>query len=584
MKSLKKKKLPIIMAASALVVAAAGFGLMGHSATLASADTPNPGPNTITQKDYFGNNVKITVEYVDDTYYLADFTRNIYVYNGNNDSNPNDLINGIGNLLPYASTTGEFEPIAVSVFYNLVAAYDFYNEENLGFDWKGINNGNDDVWGNLNDRRDSEYPIYAFTHVNYSSYERQNTTFNYYDDLKASWIFVGDGFVGSGTPARTLSHQGAALDILAHEYHHGITKFLSKGLAYSGESGALDEAFSDIFGLLVAGADKNLSPDVDAFWEFGADGTVAGDALRSFKNPPYYYQYSSRYVCNSHAFGQHDNSCDNGGVHYNSMIASYVQYAACKKLPGYFTIENIAQLWIETIKTIPANATLIDFAEKIRTAAANLNFSEEAQQAIADALDESGYPKTYKVTFQYEDGTVIGTDVVREGNEASIAARPSKPSTNQYYYTFTGWDKDVSSVHEDMVVTALFDESLREYVVKFVMDDGTVISQSVLTYGSEIVPPADPQKASDDEYSYTFAGWDGLAETVTGNLTITAIFEAHALKTPDEEKPDKDSSGCGTVNPTVGGISGGIGGGLALLTLGGALLAITTIRKKSDNQ
>lgn len=53
----------------------------------------------------------------------------------------------------------------------------------------------------------------------------------------------GDGEPGSRIPVPLI-----AIDIVAHEFTHGLTEF-SANLIYSDESGALNESFSDIYGV-----------------------------------------------------------------------------------------------------------------------------------------------------------------------------------------------------------------------------------------------------------------------------------------------------------------------------------------------
>lgn len=86
---------------------------------------------------------------------------------------------------------------------------------------------------------------------------------------------------------------------------------------YQNESGALNEAISDIFGTLVEYYD-NRNPD----YEIGEDiytPKVANDALRSMSDPTKYGDpdhYSKRYTGTS----------DNGGVHTNSGIINKQAY------------------------------------------------------------------------------------------------------------------------------------------------------------------------------------------------------------------------------------------------------------------
>lgn len=103
-------------------------------------------------------------------------------------------------------------------------------------------------------------------------------------------------------------------DVVAHELTHGVTSSESN-LIYSNESGALNEAWSDIFGALV---DRQEGATGNDIWLIGEDiytpGT-AGDALRNMADPKSqgdYDYYPTRYT----------GSADNGGVHSNSGIAN----------------------------------------------------------------------------------------------------------------------------------------------------------------------------------------------------------------------------------------------------------------------
>jgi vibriolysin len=126
------------------------------------------------------------------------------------------------------------------------------------------------------------------------------------------WYGNGDG--------STMIPLGQALDVVAHELTHGVTQFESN-LTYSGESGALNESLSDVFGAAVeAWADGAVSADT---WKIGEDiytPGIADDALRYMNNPTtdgYSYDYyPERYTGTN----------DNGGVHWNSGISNLAFY------------------------------------------------------------------------------------------------------------------------------------------------------------------------------------------------------------------------------------------------------------------
>lgn len=116
---------------------------------------------------------------------------------------------------------------------------------------------------------------------------------------------------GDGVTFAPLSQDA---DVVAHELTHGVTE-RSSGLIYQNESGALNEAWSDIFGALV---DKQEGATGDAIWLIGEDVYTPnnpGDALRNMADPAAfgdYDYYPTRYTGTS----------DNGGVHWNSGIAN----------------------------------------------------------------------------------------------------------------------------------------------------------------------------------------------------------------------------------------------------------------------
>lgn len=124
-----------------------------------------------------------------------------------------------------------------------------------------------------------------------------------------SQLVYGDG---DGT---NFSPLGNSLDVGAHELTHAVTTY-SANLTYQNESGALNEATSDIMASAVeAWKDGAVTTDT---WKVGEDiytPGVAGDALRSMADPTAsgdYDYYPTRYV----------GSADYGGVHSNSGIAN----------------------------------------------------------------------------------------------------------------------------------------------------------------------------------------------------------------------------------------------------------------------
>jgi thermolysin len=142
-------------------------------------------------------------------------------------------------------------------------------------------------------------------------------------------FYAGRGIMvyGEGLPAgvtvggRQWNYFSGALDVVAHELAHGVTDYTS-GLIYRNESGALNEAFSDIIGTSVEYFYQQAgSGYLKADYLLGEDLTAPSGALRSMADPQAYDDpdhYSKRYT----------GTADNGGVHSNSGIANHAFYLA----------------------------------------------------------------------------------------------------------------------------------------------------------------------------------------------------------------------------------------------------------------
>ncbi|HET9987295.1 MAG TPA: M4 family metallopeptidase [Kofleriaceae bacterium] len=118
-----------------------------------------------------------------------------------------------------------------------------------------------------------------------------------------------------------------ALDVTAHELTHAVTE-ATAGLVYQDESGALNEASSDIMGAVV---EEHHAGAVSAnTWLVGEDvytPNTPGDALRYMSNPTLDAPiYNNQYSSADYYPERFMQSLDNGGVHFNSGIANLAFY------------------------------------------------------------------------------------------------------------------------------------------------------------------------------------------------------------------------------------------------------------------
>lgn len=136
----------------------------------------------------------------------------------------------------------------------------------------------------------------------------------------------------------------------------------------------------------------------------------------------------------------------------------------------------------------------------------------------------------YEILFVDEDDSEISRQNYHYGQIVVIPLDPSKESDGRYHYTFAGWDSEVSPVDGNKTYRATYNAILREYTIKFVDEDGSLISSNVYHFEDDVVPPADPSKESDGDYEYFFAGWDSEIVPVDGDKTYTATYSSQRIE------------------------------------------------------
>ena len=154
-------------------------------------------------------------------------------------------------------------------------------------------------------------------------------------------------------------------------------------------------------------------------------------------------------------------------------------------------------------------------------------------KTIVNCTSDTTYTATYAsnyinytVVFKNYNGTVLSTKTYHYGDTVTVPTTPTKPADNTYTYSFAGWDSNVTGCTGNKVYTATYASNYIDYTVIFKNYDGTVLSSKTYHYGDTIIAPNTPNKPEDDEYTYTFAGWDSSVVACNGNKTYTAMFNS----------------------------------------------------------
>lgn len=181
----------------------------------------------------------------------------------------------------------------------------------------------------------------------------------------------------------------ASLDVIAHEITHGHTQYLCN-LGYSGQTGALNEHISDVFGSMVKQWARNQAAN-EADWLIGAElfgPGVAARGIRSLAAPGTAYDdpvlgtdpqpaHMRDYVVTAD---------DNGGVHINSGIPNHAFYILATTLGGY-SWEQAGRIWFATVSEhLSSDANFNDFARAtVAVAGALYGEGGNVQLSVAQA-------------------------------------------------------------------------------------------------------------------------------------------------------------------------------------------------------
>lgn len=168
------------------------------------------------------------------------------------------------------------------------------------------------------------------------------------------------GKPGPESPFKTFM----LLDVAGHEVTHGVTE-LESGLQYRGQSGALNESLSDVFGNLIKQyAEKQTADKGD--WLVGGGiwkDNIKGRALRDMMNPGTAYDDPSlgKDPQPAHMKDYMKTWGDNGGVHYNSGIPNKA-FATFAVDVGGNAWDAPGHIWFAARKAAGADASFASFA------------------------------------------------------------------------------------------------------------------------------------------------------------------------------------------------------------------------------
>ncbi|MDT8324156.1 MAG: M4 family metallopeptidase [Bacteroidota bacterium] len=194
--------------------------------------------------------------------------------------------------------------------------------------------------------------------------------------------FWNGQFMAFGNGGTVFDPLAGALDIAAHEMTHGVTEYTA-GLEYLNQSGALNEAFSDIFAAMVDRDDWLLGEDVTR-----VSNDFPTGAMRDMRDPhngsstgaaAWQPRHMDEYV-------SLPESVDNGGVHVNSGIINHAAYLLSENIGR----DKAERIFYDALSTkLTRQSQFIDFRLAIIRSAQELYGAVEAA-AAGGACDQVG--------------------------------------------------------------------------------------------------------------------------------------------------------------------------------------------------
>lgn len=147
--------------------------------------------------------------------------------------------------------------------------------------------------------------------------------------------------------------------------------------------------------------------------------------------------------------------------------------------------------------------------------------------------------RKFEVVWMSEN-TILKTEFVEFGKTPFYNGTPTKEGTAQYSYTFTGWNKNLGPITEDITYNALFKEKINQYTINFYDEDGkTLLNTITVNYGESVTyNKNNPIKNATESTIYTFNKWvteqNGIIEddlnNVVNNRNVYATYKSETKK------------------------------------------------------
>lgn len=345
--------------------------------------------NNLIRTDIEHSLDEYTYKVNDKTYLMYDASRNILVLNSNkklldykiidkdnteylavsNDGKTNENDNPLwdknqtlicGDIKIEGAGKAKWKDDAVDLINSIENTYDFYSTI---LNWNGYDNKNSPLLSSYND---------FFYSKGNNAYSQGNLlVFGYEKDL-------------------------TDVGLIGHEFTHSVEGSIS-GMLYSGESGAIMEAYSDIFGELAEDYAKDGMLNGDCDWIHGS---------RNMINPSV-NNYPACYLDDNWKNTSDTGSdSDYGNVHTNNTVISHAAYLMSSGVNENAKIDNksLAVMWFNALNMLQRDSELSQCRNAVELSARimlkNEQLTQEQYKTVKTAFDMVGIENA---TFTYHN-------------------------------------------------------------------------------------------------------------------------------------------------------------------------------------
>lgn len=213
--------------------------------------------------------------------------------------------------------------------------------------------------------------------------------------------------IAQSTPSAMLvfgNDNELTTELIAHEYMHSVERSIS-GMLYEGESGAIMEAYSDLFGEILEDYYNDGTLNGNCDWIHHAKEELGYDHSRNIENPnesdnPSKVGEETRPFWLRLVIAKDE-------VHHCSTIISHAAYimTTTQGSNTSLTINELMNLWYRTLLTLPSNCTFSDLRESMIVTATNIGFPTKKIDRVSSAfsmvgIESNNYSGEYSTDIQ----------------------------------------------------------------------------------------------------------------------------------------------------------------------------------------